>query len=122
MKKQLIFIVLIGLLPIVSFGQKFTSGACMSSGTQAKYESKIEISDTLFTITDAKTGNMVKYKVVSKSMNNNSYLLTDGVRDVVADVQFYEKPPVKVKGTAYHVWITLTINNTPFTYFAEKDL
>lgn len=122
MKKQLIFIVLIGLLPIVSFGQKFTSGACMSLGTQAKYESKIEISDTLFTITDAKTGNIVKYKVVSKSMNSNSYKLTDGVRDIVADIQFYEKPPVKVKGTPYHVWITLTINNTPFTYFAEKDM
>lgn len=120
--KKSIFFVLIGLLPIISFGQKFTSGACMSLGTQAKYESKIEISDTLFTITDAKTGNMVKYKVVSKSMNNNGYLLTDGVRDIVADIQFYEKPPVKVKGTAYHVWITLTINNTPFTYFAEKDM
>ena len=120
--KKSIFFVLIGLLPIVSFCQKFTSVACMSLGTQAKYESKIEISDTLFTITDSNTGNMVKYKVVSKSMNNNSYLLTDGVRDIVADIQFYEKPPVKVKGTPYHVWITLTINNTPFTYFAEKDM
>lgn len=120
--KKTIFLVLIGLLPIVSFGQKFTSGACMSAGIQFKYEAKIEISDTLFTLTDLKAGNTAKYQVVSKSINNNSYKLTDGVRDIIADIQFYEKPPIKVKGTAYHVWIMLTIDNTQVTYFAEKDL
>ncbi len=102
------------------FSQKFISGAIMSNALQVKHQTEIEINDTLFILTDPKSGNVKKYKILSKSINNTSFKLSDNVRDFIADIQYYEKPPMKVKGTAYHYWITISLNNQSFTYFSEK--
>lgn len=104
-----------------SFGQskKFVCGAMMASGVQVKLDTEIEINDSTILMTDIKSGNKLTYKISNKSLNDNSYKITDGVRDMIFDFVHYDNPPTKIKGKLYHYWLSITVNQQVMNYFGE---
>jgi hypothetical protein len=89
------------------------------SGTIVKLITNIEINDSTVTITDIKSEKSRLYKIITKSLNGDSYKLSDGVREAVLDIIYYEKPPMKIKGKFYHYWITLSVDKLRLSYFGE---
>lgn len=109
------------LIVNVTNAQTYDCEVVMSEGMQVKLKTTILINDSVISVKDIKSDKIVYYKIVSKSINNNSYKITDGVRELIVDVQYYEKPPMKIKGTAYHYWITMSIDKMQLTYFGEMN-
>jgi len=120
--KKLILLIQLCTFSFITYGQTYSCGAFIASGTQIKYQVDIKVSDTLFTTTDTKSGNSYNFIILSKSINTNSYRLSDGVREIIADILYYEKPPIRVKGEFYHYWINITIDNQTSTCLCEKNM
>lgn len=106
--------------------QKYKCGAMMAmDGTTVNVEAYIDINESdsiiTFSIILSKKESVVKYKILSKSINGDSYKASDGV----TDCKFFISPtmqsfPRKIT-SKYSTQIRMEMATTSLFYFGNKN-